>query len=112
MLRAGYYEKAVGEAMNLASGEEVKIIELANMVNELTRNPAGIRKVSRRKWDTKDRLLASINKARELIGYNPKTEFRDGLNNTITWFKENWEKIKQVADFKPGVSSAVREIIG
>jgi len=65
----------------------------------------------RRKCDTKDRLLASIDKVRELIGYNPSRTFEEGLKHTINWFKENWDKIEAAAKFGPGVSSAVREIV-
>lgn len=110
LLRAGHFESAIGQEFNLASGKEIKIIDLANMVNELTGNTAGIRFVSRRKWDTKSRLLASIDKARKLIGYEPKTTFEEGLKNTIQWFRENWERIETAARFGPGVSSAVREM--
>jgi len=35
-------EEAVGEAFNLASGREIKIIDLANWTNELTGNKSGI----------------------------------------------------------------------
>jgi len=78
------------------------------MINEAVGNKAGIKFFQRRKWDTKNRLLASIDKARTLVGYEPKTEFKKGLMNTISWFKENWEKIEQSASFGPGISSAVR----
>jgi nucleoside-diphosphate-sugar epimerase len=109
LLRAGFYEQAVGKEMNLASGKEIKIINLAEMVNELTGNKAGIVYSKRRKWDTKSRLLASIKKARDLLGYKPQTSFEVGLRNTIKWFKENWTNIEQSASFEPGVSSAVRD---
>lgn len=108
LLRAGYYESVIGEAINLASGREVKIIDLANLINKLTGNKAGIKFVERRKWDTKKRLLASIEKAKRLIGYEPKMEFEEGIKLTINWFKENWENIEKSADFPPGISSAVR----
>jgi UDP-glucose 4-epimerase len=111
LLRAGAMESAVGQEFNLASGKETRIIDLAHMINEATGNKAGIRFVQRRKWDTKDRLLASIDRARELIGYNPGTTFEEGLKHTIDWFKENWDKIEEAAKFGPGVSSAVREIV-
>ncbi len=109
LLRAGYYEKAVGREMNLASEREIKIGVLAEIINELTGNKAGIRVVSKRKWDTKSRLLASVDRARELIGYEPSIFFEDGLKITIQWFKENWENIEKCASFPPGTSSAVRE---
>ena len=109
LLRAGYYERAVGQEFNLASGRETKIIDLANMINEITGNKAGIKFVSRRKWDTKSRLLASVDKAKELVGYEPKTPFEEGLKKTIQWFRDNWDNIERSARFEPGVSSAVRD---
>lgn len=109
LLRAGYFEKAVGKEMNLASEKETKIGELAEMINQLTGNTAGIKIVERRKWDTKSRLLASVDRARELLGYEPKTPFEHGIRNVISWFKENWQNIERSASFPPGASSAVRE---
>jgi len=110
LLRAGYFKEAIGEDINLASGREIKIIELANMVNKFTNNKAGIKFTEKRKWDTKTRLLASIDKAKKILGYEPKTTFEDGLKETIKWFKDNWENIKKSAQFLPGISSAVREV--
>jgi nucleoside-diphosphate-sugar epimerase len=78
LLRAGVIKEAVGEAMNLASGKETRVTDLVTWVNELTGNEAGVRCVGRRKWDTKSRLLASIDKARQILGYEPKTEFKAG----------------------------------
>ena len=89
------------------------------MINEATGNTAGIRFARRRKrcpepvagWDTKSRLLACVDKARELIGYEPNTPFEVGLENTIRWFREHWDQIEASARFGPGVSSAVREMM-
>ncbi len=110
LLGAGHLESAVGQEFNLASGSETRIVDLANMVNAATGNSAGIQYVSRRKWDTKSRLLASIDRAKDLIGYAPKTNFEEGLELTIQWFRENWELIEDSASFAPGSSSAVRQI--
>jgi nucleoside-diphosphate-sugar epimerase len=110
LLRAGVMESAVGQEFNLASGKETRIIDLANMINEATGNTAGIRFAQRRKWDTKSRLLASIDRARQLIGYEPRTSFEEGLKHTIEWFRKNWDRIEVAARFGPGVSSAVREM--
>lgn len=108
LLRAGYFEQAIGQEFNLASGVETKIIDLAHMINELTGNKAGILFKERRKWDTKDRLLASVDKARELLNYTPRTTFTKSLVHTIDWFKQNQDKIEVSASFGPGMSSAVR----
>jgi len=110
LLRAGHFESAIGEEFNLASGRETSIVDLARKINAAVGNAAGIRHAERRKWDTKLRLLASVDKARRLIGYNPNTDFDGGLKATIDWFKENWDRIRASARFEPGVSSAVREV--
>jgi len=99
LLRAGYFQEAVGQAMNLASGREIRILDLANWVNELTGNAAGIVFKERRKWDTHSRLLASVERARQLLGYQPTTDFRDGLMETVRWFRSNWDRIQASARF-------------
>jgi nucleoside-diphosphate-sugar epimerase len=110
LLRAGVLDCAVGAEFNLASGEETRIIDLARMINEATGNTAGIEFATRRKWDTKSRLLASIDRAGSLLGYRPRTDFETGLGNTVRWFRDNWDLIEKAARFGPGMSSAVREV--
>ena len=110
LMRAGWSEKAAGLEFNLASGVETRIIDLANMINELTGNKAGVVFASRRKWDTKSRILASVDRAREVIGYQPGTSFQQGLPKTIEWFRTEWERIAASASFGPGMSSAVRHV--
>lgn len=108
LLRMGYYEEAIGEAFNLAAGREIKIRYLAEKINELTGNNAGIVFKERRKWDTKPRMLASNEKAKRVLGFQPDTDFEKKLKETVEWFKENWDKIVECAEFGPGISSAVR----
>ena len=108
LLRMGYFEEAIGEAFNLAAGREIKIKYLAEKINELTSNTTGIVFKPRRAWDTKPRMLASNEKAKKILGFNPNPDFEKGLINTIEWFKRNWENIEKSQRFSPGVSSAVR----
>lgn len=110
LTRAGILESAIGQEFNLASGAETSIRELAEMINTATGNIAGIQFAERRKWDTKSRLLASIDRASNLLGYEPNTSFEEGLANTIKWFEAHWEQIDAAASFGPGSSSAVREM--
>jgi len=108
LIKAGYYDGAVGANFNLASGKETSIMEMANMVNEVTGNKTPLNQKPRRKWDTKPRLLASISKAKELINYEPMVNFEQGFSKNMEWFKDNWNLIEALADFPPGMSSAVR----
>ena len=111
LLRAGHFEAAVGQEFNLASGAETRIIDLAEMINRQVSNPAGVTFTARRQWDTKPRLLASVARAQSLIGYQPNTPFPEGLNQTIAWFNDNWDRIAAAARFGPGMSSAVRHLL-
>ncbi|HOB37901.1 MAG: NAD-dependent epimerase/dehydratase family protein [Methanomassiliicoccaceae archaeon] len=99
LLAMGLEEKAVGEAINLGSSKEHRVVDMARMVNELTGNEAGIKFVERRDWDVKKRLLSSTEKASAILGYKPQTTFEDGLRRTHEWFVENWEDIKTSAEF-------------
>ena len=98
-LRAGVSPKAVGDAINLASETETRVIDIANTVNKLTGNNSGVEFVKRRDWDKITRRRASIEKARKIIGYNPKTEMKTGIKKTFHWIVENREKIEKAAKF-------------
>jgi UDP-glucose 4-epimerase len=111
LMRAGVAEAAIGQEMNIAAGREIEILDLAERINALTGNAAGIVFAERRKWDTKSRLLASIDRARELLGYEPAVDFEGGLKTTFDWFTANWDSIRRDAEFPPGMSSAVRSYV-
>jgi nucleoside-diphosphate-sugar epimerase len=98
-LRMGVVEEAVGEAINLASGTETRIIDLANWINEITGNKAGILFKPRRDWDKAVRRRASIEKARRILGYEPKTDMKTGLRRVYEWMRENLDKIEKSVRF-------------
>jgi nucleoside-diphosphate-sugar epimerase len=98
-LRMGVIEEAVGEAINLASETETRIIDLANWVNEITGNKAGVLFKPRRDWDKAIRRRASIEKAGRILGYEPKTDMKIGLRKVYDWFRENWENISKSVKF-------------
>jgi len=99
ILRAGAAQEAVGEAINLASETETRITDLANLINRLLDNNNGIKFVKRRNWDRIIRRRASISKAKKILGYNPKTDIKTGVQKTIDWFLENKDKIEASARF-------------
>jgi UDP-glucose 4-epimerase len=101
LLRAGIMESAVGQELNIASGRETSIGELAQMVNDLAGNHAGIQYIPRRKWDNKSRRVGSTQHSRDLLGFSASTPFAVGLKNTIAWFQANWNQISASTDFGP-----------
>ncbi|MGC9516141.1 MAG: NAD-dependent epimerase/dehydratase family protein [Methanomicrobiales archaeon] len=99
LLSMGIKEEAIGEAINLGSGKDHQVIDMANMVNQLTGNSEGIAYMPRRDWDAKTKLLSSIEKAKKLLDYKPKMKFEDGLKKTHQWFLDNWDDIEESAEF-------------
>ncbi len=98
-LLLGVVPEAVGDAFNLASETETKIIDVANMVNEITGNQSGVEFVPRRDWDKITRRRASIAKAKEILGYEPKMKMKEGIKRTYDWFMENRDKIEASTRF-------------
>lgn len=93
-LLAGKEDRAVGEIINIGSGRETKIIDLANKINNLAKNEAGIKFAEKRSWDSVKKRCASIKKARNTLGYEPSVDLEIGLKETLGWLKENSSYIK------------------
>ena len=98
-LRLGTVPEAVGDAFNLASETETKVIDIANMVNEITGNPSGVKFIARRDWDKITRRRASIDKAQKVLGYEPKMKIKDGIKKVYDWILENQDNIETCARF-------------
>jgi len=117
-LRMGAITGAVGEAINLASGTETRIIDLANWINEINGNDSGIVYAERRDWDKAIRRRASIDKAKRILGYEPKTPVRHGLQFVSKWIRENLYQIETGSKYKihegfvPGNSAPAEENAG
>ncbi|AGN16819.1 NAD-dependent epimerase/dehydratase family protein [Methanobrevibacter sp. AbM4] len=99
LLAMGIEEEAIGEAINLGSGKDHRVIDMANRVNELSGNEAGIEFKERRNWDAKTKLLSCIDKAHDILGYKPTVSFDDGLVKVHDWFVDNWDNIQESAEF-------------
>lgn len=87
-IKAANSKKADGEIINIASGTETKIIDLAIKINKLAGNQAKILFVGKRGWDNISRRSADISKARALLGYEPRTDIDEGLFRTYQWLKK------------------------
>ena len=98
-LRVGAIPEAMGEAFNLASETETRVIDIANMVNEITGNPGGVKLVPRRDWDKISRRRASIEKARRVLGYEPRIKIKEGIKRAHDWIVENRDRIEASAKY-------------
>ena len=84
-----------GEVYNLASGVETTILELANLVNELSGNTTPVELRPARDWDTSGKRFGSTEKSRRTLGFEAKVPLRDGLIKTIEWTRANRDVIQR-----------------
>lgn len=77
-----------GEVLNIASGAAVTINEVIDIINDLMgKNIKPVYKPPR-PGDVKH-SLADISLAQQLIGFAPAIQFRQGLEMSIDWYREN-----------------------
>ena len=81
-----------GEAINLGSGREISVGDLANLIADLVGSSINIVSDEQRVRPAKsevERLLACHQKAEELLGWKPDVGLEKGLQETISWIKDN-----------------------
>lgn len=101
LLKMGYFENIIGDSINLASGREIEIAYLAELINELTNNQNNIKFIPKRNWDRKSRILASNEKATKLLDFKNTYSFEESIKKTNEWFNENYINIKKSVNFPP-----------
>jgi polyisoprenyl-phosphate glycosyltransferase len=83
-LRSAHY----GESFNIGTGRKTTIGETATIARKLFNIPAEPAfTLTEREWDVQD-WYANIEKARQHLGWEPRTTFEAGLQQTIAWYKE------------------------
>jgi len=83
---------AVGQTINLGSGREISIGDLARLIADLTERPVRISQEGERVRPPQsevDRLLADNRRALELLGWRPTVSLEAGLERTIAWVREH-----------------------
>jgi UDP-glucose 4-epimerase len=76
------------DPINIGTGKEVSIIDLANLIIGLCGKKGKIKPVhvEPRIGEVK-KLIADRTRAKEVLGWEPKYNLKDGLNNFIQWYK-------------------------
>jgi len=98
-LLAGERREAVGQTINLGTGREISIGDLAALIGRLSGHPVNIEVEAgrlRREGSEVERLVASSARAEELLGWAPAVDLEGGLMRTIEWIAEHEEH------FRPG----------
>ncbi len=90
LLAAERYDSS--KPVNLGSGKEISIKDLVETISELTGFKGEII------WDTskpngQPRRVLDTTRAEQYFGFKAQTDFKDGLRQTIDWYRENREFI-------------------
>jgi GDP-L-fucose synthase len=85
VLAAEHYNKP--DPVNLGSGREISVRELAGTIARLTRFPGELR------WDASQpdgqpRRCLSVERAQREFGFSARTSFEDGLRQTVEWYEQ------------------------
>jgi len=95
-------QKAVGNVINIGSGKEISIGELAKKISSLmnkdiivTQDPGRIRPDK----SEVERLLCDNRKAYKILSWRPEVDLDEGLELTIQWVKKNIERFKRVGKY-------------
>lgn len=82
LLKSGIVNKNI----NLSAEEEISALDMAQMIKELTKSKSPIVHIEQRPGQTfREAIDASY--AKELIGWQTETSFKEGLEKTYQWIK-------------------------
>ncbi len=90
-IKALFTEKpeAFGQTFNIAYGDRTSILDMFEILKEITDAKVEPEFKGERTGDVKD-SLADNSKAKEFLNYEPGVDFKTGLEITLKWFKEKY----------------------
>ena len=83
-----HYTNSSFEIINLGNHYSVSLMQLIKMLEEVTGKNAVIEKLPEQPGDV-PKTYADIQKARDLLGYNPMTTLQTGLKKFYDWYIQN-----------------------
>src|SRR6476661_3795969 len=101
-------DNVAGEVLNVATGIDIPVTEIADAVLEALGKPASLKTFVTERPGQVDRHIGSTDKMERLTGWTARTSFEEGLARTIAWYRENevwWRGILQ-SETRASVSSS------
>jgi UDP-glucose 4-epimerase len=94
VLLAGDKSEANGEAFNIGNDQEIRMLDLAVRIKELTHSQSKIKLVPYedfygQRFEDTPRRVPDLRKARRVLGYRTDLSLDEGLRRTIAWCREN-----------------------
>ncbi len=86
IMKAVDYKESKFETFNLGSGNPIKLTEIISMFEKQTSKKVNIEFVDSIKGES-DITWADNSKAKRMLGFEPKTDIREGIKNYLEWYK-------------------------
>ncbi len=91
-MAAALKKEAVGETINIGTGNMYRIVDIVKTILDIMGNPikpdiGALKYRENEIWE----MYCGNSKAKKLIGWEPKTSLSEGLEKTIKWYSENWK---------------------
>lgn len=83
------------EIINLGNNHPYKLLEIIRLIEKYVGKKAEFRYKELHKVDMKA-TWADIDKAQELINWQPQVSLEEGIKRTVEWTKNNWEWIRKI----------------
>lgn len=90
---AGLKSDVSDEVFNVASGVETNLNELAEALMRVMGKQLQPEYGPERKVNAVPRRLASIEKTKRMLGWEPKVDLEEGLHRLVTWWRANKEHV-------------------
>jgi dTDP-glucose 4,6-dehydratase len=94
-------EDVAGEVVNVATGVDLTVEEIADKVLAALDRPASLKAHVGERPGQVDRHIGSTDKLARLTGWRARTSFDEGLARTVAWYRENeawWRGILRTGD--------------
>lgn len=85
------------EPVNIGNPGEFTIKEFAELVNQLVGNQAGTVTRDLRTKDDPQVRQPDITKARTILGWQPTVSLREGLEQTVPWFRSELQRLGEIS---------------
>jgi dTDP-glucose 4,6-dehydratase len=82
-------ELVVGEVINIATGVDVSVSDIADLVLDLTGKPTSLKEHVEERPGQVHRHIGSTDKAERLLGWRAETSLEEGLRRTVAWYRDN-----------------------
>ncbi len=82
------YDKTKFEIINLGGGHPLSLRDMISTIETVLNKSAIVIKYDKQIGDM-DKTISNIDKAKLLLGWEPKTTFKDGLTNFVDWLEND-----------------------